>query len=99
MPSQTTTTPASSGSLILAESSLSLAVNCLPAPEGFRFCPGRRLTEIIIAKSPPGAASRGRPKGEADRQHQERCDLVHVHVIEHAVRHVEAREGVRQFHG
>ena len=42
-------------------------MSCFPAPEGLRFCPGRRLTEIIIASGSPGAASRGRPKGEAKR--------------------------------
>src|SRR5689334_18175469 len=59
-----------------------------------RLRSGRRLTVIIGRRSWSGL--RGAAQREADREHQERRDLVHRELVEDAVRHLQLLDRVGQ---
>src|SRR5512134_2068759 len=63
-----------------------------------RLRPGRRLTVIIMACRVPWRWSRGLPEREADREHEQRGDLVHVQRIEDAVRDRQSLERIGGHH-
>src|SRR5262245_5909028 len=63
-----------------------------------RLVPGRRLTEIIMAMSRSWRGSGGVPERQADREHEERGDIVDVHRVEDAIRHLDALDGVGLLH-
>src|SRR5690349_21906640 len=93
---QLTTATSRSGSLILLPSprrpSREIANDFLAR---FRLRSGRRLT-VIIGRRVPGSGLRGAAQREADREHQERRDLVDRHLVEHAVSHLELLDRVGQ---
>src|SRR5919202_2064391 len=91
----------SSGSLTLAAisrrplnpSSIPLSEN--EGPLRLRFWPGRRLT-VIMDDGSLGSGSGCGAQGEADRQHQQRSDFVHLQRIEDALGHLQLLNRIRQ---
>src|SRR5688500_17809987 len=67
-------------------------------PARLRFWPGRRLM-VIIGRRFPWSGSRRGAERQADREHQERRDLVPVHGLEDAVGDFEALDRVRLLAG
>src|SRR5262245_8764578 len=63
-----------------------------------RLVPGRRLTEIIMAMSRWWRGSGGVPERQANREHEQRGDVVDVHRVEDAIRHLDALDGVGLLH-
>src|SRR4051794_16459127 len=90
-----------SGSFTLAVSSRSppsLSIRPFSElPPRFRFWPGRRLTVIMDDGSLESGSGCGAQR-EADRQHQQWRDLVHLHRVEYAVCHLQLLDRIRQLH-
>src|ERR671921_632222 len=98
---QAPSAPINSGSLTLAASSRkTLRLASIPfkgLPPRFRRWPGLRLT-VIMSRRIPGSGSGCGTQSESDRQHQQRRDLVHLHGVEDAVRHLQLLDRVGELH-
>src|SRR5579872_3317634 len=85
------TAAASHGSLTAVASCLKSGIAKPLPPPRFFFAPGRRLISIMERAS-------GVPQGEADRQHQQRYDLVDGKGLEDAILHADVLDRIGLLH-